>query len=61
MKMSDYTWNWWFVLNTIALIIGLMVGMVGNEGEMGIAEAICLCTMISFVPCLYIGMKPEKS
>ena len=61
MKMSDYTWSWWFVLNIIALIIGLLIGMVGNESEMGIANAIIICTMVSFVPCLYIGMKPEKS
>jgi len=61
MKMSDYTWNWWFVLTIIALLIGLMVGMVGNEGEIEIANAIILCSMVSLLPCLYIGMKPEKS
>jgi len=61
MKMSDYTWNWWFVLNIIALLIGLMVGMIGNQAEVKIADTIIVCSMVSLIPCLYIGMKPEKS
>ena len=61
MKMSYYTWSWWFVLNIIALTVGLMVAMVAkNTNEVAVANIILGCATVSFIPCLYIGMKPEN-
>jgi hypothetical protein len=61
MKMSDYNWNWWFVLNIIALTIGLMVGMIAkNVNEVMVSNIILGCAMVSFIPCMYIGCKPSK-
>ena len=59
--MSQYNWSWWFVLNIIVLTVGFFVAMVAkNSSEIWYAEAILTGGMISFVPCLYIGMKPGK-
>ena len=52
--MSNYIWNWWFVLNTIALVIGLMVG---NQAT----SAIIVCVLVSWLVWLNIEIKPEKS
>lgn len=61
MKMSYYIWSWWFVLNIIALTVGLMVAMVAkNTNEVAVANTILGCAMVSFIPCLYIGSKPEN-
>jgi uncharacterized membrane protein YhaH (DUF805 family) len=61
MKMSDYNWNWWFVLTIIVLFCGLLVAMVGNnQSEIEVGNNIIIISIISLVPCLYIGCKPEK-
>lgn len=57
MKISQYNWNWWFVMNIIGFIAGFMLGVAGKDT---IANIVMLIMLISFMPCLYIGMKPNE-
>jgi uncharacterized membrane protein HdeD (DUF308 family) len=57
--MTQYNWNWWFVLNLIGIVIGMLIAMVAKTtDEMWLANVILGITCLSFIPCLYIGMKP---
>jgi hypothetical protein len=59
--MSQYNWSWWFVLNLVGIFIGLFIAMVAKQpNELQLAEIILSITSLSFIPCLYIGMKPGK-
>ena len=53
--MSQYNWNLWFVLNIIGFTIGFLIGMCGDTTT---ANIVMLIVLASFIPCLYIGMKP---
>ena len=57
MKISQYNWNWWFVMNIICFITGFMFGVGGYDYAANIILIVCL---VSFIPCLYIGLKPEE-
>ncbi len=62
MKISQYNWNWWFVLTIIILTIGLMIGMVAKTtNEKIIADVIMVVGLVSLLPCLYIGCKPIEN
>ena len=57
--MSQYNWCWWFVLNLVGIVIGMLIAMVAKTtDEMWLANIILGITTLSFIPCLYIGMKP---
>ena len=59
--MSQYNWSWWFVLNLIGIVIGMLIAMVAKTpDELWLANAVMCITCLSFLPCLYIGMKPGK-
>jgi hypothetical protein len=59
--MSQYNWSWWFVLNIIGIVIGMFIAMVAKQpNEMLWSNIILGVTMVSLIPCLYIGMKPSK-
>ena len=59
-KISQYNWSWWFVLNTIGIVIGMLIAFVAKTtDEMWLANVILVITSLSFIPCLYIGMKPR--
>jgi len=61
MKMSQYNWSWWFVLTVITLVVGMLIAMVAKtEFEMILSNIILIVSLISFIPCLYIGMKPNE-
>jgi uncharacterized membrane protein YhaH (DUF805 family) len=57
MKINDYDWAWWFVLTIIALFIGMLLASVG---QYYVANIILVISLVSLLPCLYIGMKPPK-
>jgi hypothetical protein len=59
--MSQYNWSWWFVLNLVGIFIGLFIAMVAKTADqMWLANVVLSITTLSFIPCLYIGMKPGK-
>lgn len=55
MKLSQYNWNWWFVLNIIGIVVGFMFGVAGKDTA---ANVVMIIMLISFIPCLYVGMRP---
>lgn len=64
MKISQYNWNWWFVLTCISicctLIASLIVTDVPKEQVDNLNLFIIISSvieLISLLPCLYIGMK----
>lgn len=60
-KISQYNWNWWFVLNLIGIFIGLLMAMVAKTpDDLWLANAVLFISILFFIPCLYIGMKPEE-
>ena len=60
-RMSDYNWNWWFVLNLIGIVIGMLIAMTAKTtDQMWLANVVLVITSLSFIICLYIGMKPEE-
>ncbi len=61
MKISQYNWNWWFVLTLIIITSGFNVVMVGEtENELIIGNIIVTIGFVSLIPCLYVGMKPSN-
>ena len=63
MKMSQYNWNWWFVISCIILCSGLFMSFTitsADDKNSYITLILLLIGSISIIPCLYIGMKPEK-
>lgn len=68
MKISQYNWNWWFVINLLlviaAVIITLTAGDCKTQAETyyayKVAAILWIVTTISMIPCLYIGMKPSE-
>ena len=61
MKMSQYNWSWWFVLTVITLVVGMLIAMVAKtEFEMILSNIILIVSLISLIPCFYIGMKPNE-
>ena len=67
VNMSQHTWNWWFVLNCIACCVLMMftgfLPIPQEQRDLQHLDLFCLIGWIvvgiSFVPCLYIGTKPE--
>jgi hypothetical protein len=67
MKISQYNWNWWFVLTCISIcctiIASLIVSDVPKEQVASLNMFIIISSvieLISLLPCLYIGMKPQE-
>lgn len=59
--MKQYNWSWWFVLTTITLVAGMLVAMVATtDTERWYANGILSISLVSLIPCLYVGMKPTK-
>lgn len=64
MKMSQYNWNWWFVLSAISFII--LVDFSGflpiklTQVQNNILATSWIIWVLQFLPCLYIGMKPTE-
>ncbi len=62
MKMSQYNWSWWFVLTLILMVVGMLVAMEAKTNEENIcANVIMSISLVSMLPCLYVGMKPSKN
>ena len=63
INMSQHTWNWWFVLNYIACCVLVMLSGFLPIIRTETLDLFCLIGWIvlgiSFIPCLYIGTKPE--
>ena len=60
-RMSQYNWNWWFIINLIGIVIGMSIALVAKTiDDLWLADIILIITAISFIPCLYVGMKPEE-
>jgi len=65
MRVSQYNWNWWFVLSTISFI--LLVELSGflpvklTKTQDSILTICWIVWGLQFLPCLYIGMKPEEN
>ena len=60
-KISQYNWNWWFMINLIGIVIGMLIAMTARTTDvLWLANIILGITFLSFIPCLYIGMKPDK-
>jgi multisubunit Na+/H+ antiporter MnhF subunit len=60
-RMSQYNWNWWFIVNLIGIVIGMSIALVAKStDDLWLADIILIITVISFIPCLYVGMKPEE-
>ena len=61
MKISNYNWNWWFVLTLITIFIGMFITMVAKHDEEFLLSNILMSVgFISLIPCLYIGFKPAE-
>ena len=61
MKMNQYKWSWWFMLSIIGLMVGMFVYMVAkSDQEKFWSDVITIASVVSFVPCLYVGMKPTE-
>jgi hypothetical protein len=67
MKISQYDWNWWFVLTCISIcctiIASLIVSTAPKEDVANLELFIIISSvieLISLLPCLYIGMKPQE-
>ncbi len=60
-RMSQYNWNWWFIVNLIGIVIGMSIALVAKTiDDLWLADIILIITAISFISCLYVGMKPEE-
>jgi hypothetical protein len=65
MRVSQYNWNWWFVLSTISFI--LLVELSGflpvklTKTQDSILTICWIVWVLQFLPCLYIGIKPEEN
>ena len=44
-------------MNIIGFIAGFMLGVAGKDT---IANIVMITMIISFIPCLYVGMKPNQ-
>ena len=59
MKMSQYNWNWWFVISTIICLMAMLLTMVAeSQQQYTIAAFVWVIAASSMLPCLYVGMKP---
>ena len=60
-KISQYNWNWWFIVNLIGIFIGMMIAMTAETtDDLWLVDIVLIITFLSFIPCLYIGMKTEE-
>jgi hypothetical protein len=67
MKLSQRSWNWWFVLSILLLFAYLLLAMVATESpeaykllnSKGMNFALSVW-MVQFVLCIYIGLLPVE-
>jgi len=57
-NISQYNWNWWFILSIFLLFSTLFTATVINGN--GWATAAIIVTLINMLYCLYIGGKTEE-
>ena len=67
-KISQYNWNWWFVINSITmcclLVASLVISDLPLEQQKEFMHNITIgmaVLAVSFMPCLYIGLKNSES
>jgi hypothetical protein len=64
MKITQYNWNWWFVLSALAFVTLIFVtGMLDEatyNAHTGIITTLWILCVINMIPCLYIGLKEES-
>lgn len=53
MKISQYNWNWWFVLTMLVISFGIVLCLCDDP----IGDILSVIGIISLLPCLYIGLK----
>jgi hypothetical protein len=67
MKISQYNWNWWFVLNLLLLMIIICLSFTSPVTQTDInfknifIPIGSIVLTISMLPCLYIGCKPIEN
>ena len=44
-------------MNLVGIVVTMLIGSAGNNVVANVMGIVCL---ISFVPCLYVGMKPNE-
>jgi hypothetical protein len=60
-NISEYNWNWWFVLTVLIGSIGVVMQMSpANDTQQIIANWMVGISVVSILPCIYVGMKPLK-
>jgi len=57
-NISQYNWNWWFMISIFLLFSTLFTATVINGN--GWATAAIIVTLINMLYCLYIGGKTEE-
>lgn len=63
-KISQYDWNWWFILNLILLFVIICLSFTTPVTKTDIEfksifiPISSVIFVISILPCLYIGCKP---
>jgi len=64
MKISQYNWNWWFVITCIVLAMGISIGFCEidkpNQQVHEFSKWCIIIGTISLLPCLYVGCKPTE-
>lgn len=61
MKISQYNWGWWFVINALILVTLCDVSMINMKftpTQETIYNVSWFMWLVSMIICLYIGCKP---
>jgi NhaP-type Na+/H+ or K+/H+ antiporter len=66
-KISQYNWNWWFMLTVLLLVTVMQCALIYNElpenekpGVKMYINIAGIIGLVSLLPCLYIGLKPTE-
>jgi hypothetical protein len=66
-KISQYNWNWWFILTVLLLLTGMCCAAMYDElpenqkpGVKLYMDISAIVGLVSLLPCLYIGLKPTE-
>lgn len=55
--MTQSKFELWFVLNLVGIVIGFLLAMCN---DVWLADVVLGISLLSFIPCLYVGNKPCK-
>ena len=68
MKISQYNWNWWFVINSLLVVVAMIMTLAAGDCKTqaetdytyNVAAILWIVITISMIPCLYIGMRQSE-